>query len=165
MSVVIYRPGDAIPYTAEQLDDLCSTEGITPSDFLGEDWLESRYGLFYVDNDVPLGVAFCSVGKARGGKYMSLHVLCVSAGARKGGIGSKLLKHVEDLTKELKLQVVRLSAIANQVEFYKGNGFKDTRAKDGDSGYYPMEKSLSGGRRRAKTARIRRTRKKTLRMR
>ena len=174
MSIVVYAPGEAIPYTAKDLDDLClPVTGITPSDFLEDDWLDSRYGLFYVEKDVPIGVAFCSVKdhtetEAAGEKvqyqYMSVHVLCVSAAARRGGIGGKLLKEVETLAKKLKLTIVRLSAIANQVHFYTTNGFVNKGSEDEEDEYYLMEKILKGGRRRAKTSRIRRSRQTTRRV-
>ncbi len=156
MSIELYKPKQPIPYNAEQLNVLCKPEAIEPGDFLEDDWLDSRYGIFYIRDSVPVGVAFCSV---RGGdeveKHLALHVLCVSQTERKSGVGSKLLKAVDDLTRSLGLNSIRISAIANQLSFYKKNGFVMIEPEDEEGMYYVMKKTLAGGGRRKKTRRNR----------
>ncbi len=163
MSIEVYPPGKPIPYTEDQLAPLCQPEKIDPQDFLDESWLDSRYGLFYVDGGAPIGVAFCSV--SGGGddieRHMHVHVLCVSEAARGKGVGSKLLKEVDALTRKQGLNSIRLSAISTQLSFYKNHGFEPSGGDD--DGYVAMKKTLTVGARRGKTRRPRRRPRKTLR--
>jgi GNAT superfamily N-acetyltransferase len=158
MSIEVYKPNEVIPYTVEQVSTLCKPEAITPETFLNEDWLEFRYGIFYIKDGVPIGVAFCSVYESdeETEKHMHLHILCVSQTERKGGYGSKLLKQVETLAISLGLTTIRLSAISNQLTFYKRNGYVSTGSEDED--YIGMMKRLSGGSRKRKTRRVQRIR-------
>lgn len=152
MSIEILKPGEAIPYTEKQLNDLCLPEtGITPGDFIERG---DSYGIFYVNKEgVLLGVAFCSVKGKGNGKFMRLYVLCVSEAARGLRIGSAILKAVDDLTRSLGLRAITLSAIARQRNFYKNNGFVEKGPDDEDGEYYGMVKVLPVGGRRKKTRR------------
>jgi len=156
MSIELYRPNQKIPYTAEQLSMLCSPEAISPEDFLEDAWLSSRYGIFYVKDNVPLGVAFSSVrgGKKGTERHLALHVLCVSQTERKSGIGGVLLKRVDELTRSLGLNSIRISAIANQLPFYGKNSFVIIEPEDDEGTYFLMKKTLSGGDRHKKTKRV-----------
>jgi len=167
MSIELYRPNQKIPYTEEQVSTLCRPEAIDPQDFLEDSWLDSRYGIFYVKDNVPSGVAFSSV---RGGKrgverHLALHVLCVSQTERKSGIGGLLLKRVDELTRSLGLNSIHISAIGNQLPFYERNGFVMIEPEDDEGTYFLMKKTLSGGNRRKKTGRVYRRGKRTARAR
>jgi len=151
MSIELYKPYQKIPYTAKQLNALCEPEkGIEPGDFLEKEWLDMRYAFFYVKDGVPVGVAFC----VNNSSYLSLQALCVSQTERKSGIGSILLKEVDDFARSLGANIIRILAVENQVSFYKKNGFVEDGSEEG--GYIPMKKTLAGGRRRKKTRRNRR---------
>ena len=143
-------------------------DGPTPPQYR----LGSRYGLFYVEDGVLLGVAICSVkddeadGKKVQYQYISVHVLCVAPDERrKKKVGPELLKGVESLANDLDLKNIRLSAVASAKGFYERNGFVNNGPEDEENTYYSMEKILTGGRRRAKTARLRRSRQTTRRAR
>ena len=164
MSVEIYKPNEEIPYTAEQLSTLCKPESIDPQDFLDDNWRDSRYGIFYVKDGAPIGVAFCSIsGGGEIERHVALHVLCVSQKERKGGYGSLLLKQVDELTHALGLKSIRISAIETQLSFYERNGFVVIAPEDDEDGYIAMKKTLAGGTRRKKTRRVRGRQRKTLR--
>ena len=155
MSLVVKGPGEPIPFTHEQLAPLCMPETtIDPTVFLDdESWGASRYGLFYVKDGTPIGVAFCSIAGGDEGieRHIQLHVLCVSQTERKSGVGRKVLAAVDALAREKGLTSIRLLAISTQVSFYERNGFGTSG--DDDGGYTPMKKTLAGGTRRAKPRR------------
>jgi GNAT superfamily N-acetyltransferase len=157
MSIDVYAPGEPSPYSADQLNALCLPEaGITPGDFLGR---ADSYGIFYADGKNLKGVAFCDV--RYGGMYV--YVLCVSENARRGGIGRKILEKVDELARHLKQSIVKLSAIAIQVEFYKNIGFVNKGPEDEDGEYFLMERPVPPvGARRKKTRRNRKSRRRTL---
>ncbi len=135
--------------------------------------LNSHYGLFYVKDGVLLGVALCSkrnetkkkAGKTTVKKYVNVDDLCVAETARGQKIGPALLEKVSEITKGLGYQFIRLLAVASAKEFYAKNGFTFPDGENETGGYYLMEKTLSGGRRRVKTVGIRHARKKTHRVR
>ena len=154
MGIVIYKPGEDIPFTADQLYTLCLPEtSVHPEDFLEAGWVDSRYGIFYVEEGLPIGVAFCGVSEDDG-THMYLYTLCVSEAGRNRRYGLLLLSEVEKLARQLNLTGIDLNAIADKQPFYEKGGFKVVGVED--DGFVPMKKTLSGGSRRTKTRRSRR---------
>jgi ribosomal protein S18 acetylase RimI-like enzyme len=67
-----------------------------------------------------VGVGLCLLV----GKVLRLSVLLIKEEFRKkGGIGSKILRRIEELAREHKWHKIRLSTIHQNVPFYQKNGY------------------------------------------